>query len=400
MSERPESTAQDDASAIPEPPATFGKYRLLRRIGRGGMAEVFLARPKGQRRLLAIKCMRKSLASRPAFLEMFIREGKLAMQLHHDGIVKAFEIGRVHGIPFICMEYISGVDLSQLIPRIHTHYLRRVPVPHALYIVSQVCEGLEYAHALRDGDGRSLKLVNRDVNPSNIRISFDGKVKLLDFGIAKASTALSSEIGAIKGKIGHMSPEQVRGLPVDSRSDIFSVGVTLHEMLTGERLFKGSSDFQTMDRVRRAEVAPPSRANPRVPEDLDAVVLRMLDRSAEQRYQTAGEAGEALRQVLARFRFSSTELRDLVRELFHAEWQQDEALIAASKFTEEHEVVPRRTAADEDYGEFVVALDGAEGKRSSLPPRPRRRVAWWLYGLVAASLVVVLAAVAFVLFRR
>lgn len=398
MTERPESpVARDDTSAIPEPPASFGKYRLLRRIGRGGMAEVFLARPKGQRRLLAIKCMRKSVAARPAFVEMFIREGKLAMQLNHDGIVKTYEIGRVHGVPFICMEYISGVDLSQLIPRIHTHYLRRLPVPHALYIVSQVCEGLEYAHALCDSDGRPLKLVNRDVNPSNIRIAFDGRVKLLDFGIAKASTALSSEIGAIKGKIGHMSPEQVRGLPLDRRSDLFSVGVTLHEMLTGERLFKGSSDFQTMDRVRRAEVAPPSRVNPRVPEDLDAVVLRMLDRNPEQRIQTAAEAGEALRQVLARYRFTSSELRDLVRELFHGEWAQDEALIAASKATEEHEVVPRKSARDEDYGEFVVALESGKREVSRRPPRPASRGAWWLYGLLLASLVVVLAAVAFVL---
>ncbi|MBK8481772.1 MAG: serine/threonine protein kinase [Proteobacteria bacterium] len=399
MSERADSLAHDDASAIPEPPANFGKYRLLRRIGRGGMAEVFLARPRGQRRLLAIKCMRKSLAARPAFVEMFIREGKLAMQLHHDGIVKTFEIGRVHGIPFICMEYISGIDLSQLIPRIHSHYLRRLPVPHALYIVSQVCEGLEYSHGLRDGDGRPLKLVNRDVNPSNIRIGFEGKVKLLDFGIAKAATALSSEIGAIKGKIGHMSPEQVRGLPLDHRSDIFSVGVTLHEMLTGERLFKGSSDFQTMDRVRRAEVPSPSRVNPRVPEDLDAAVLRMLERSPEQRFQTAGEAAEALRQVLARYRFSNTELRDLVRELFHAEWEQDEALIAASRATEEYDVLPRRTAPDEDYGEFVLALDGAEGKPNRGPRQRRRAAAWWMYGLVVASVVVVLAALVFVLFR-
>ena len=178
--------------------------------------------------------LKDQLASHQQYIDMFVREGKLSVQLKpHPVIVKTYEIGRVRGTYFICMEYISGIDLSLLLRRCRGGRSRRMPIPHAVYVVSRVCEGLHYAHELSDNDGRSLNLVNRDVSPSNVRISFDGKVKVLDFGIAKAASTLSSEIGVLKGKISYMSPEQVRGLPLDRRSDVFSTAILLHEMLNG-----------------------------------------------------------------------------------------------------------------------------------------------------------------------
>jgi len=304
-------------------PAPFGQYELLGLIARGGMAEVYRARKQGHfDQVLAIKCMRPQLAKESRFVEMFIREGKLAVLLEHEAIVRTFEIGRIEGRYFIAMEYIGGKDLTQVLRRCQEAH-QRIPVPHACYIAAKAAAGLHYAHTLTDSEGRALNIVNRDVSPSNIRMSYDGEVKLLDFGIAQGMLKFTSEIGVLKGKFSYMSPEQIRGMPVDARTDIFSTGIVLHEMLTTEKLFRGDTEFALMEKVRNAEVTPPSKFNRRVPEALDAIVMRALARDAADRYQSAAELAADLLKLLEGYRFTIAELREFVRGMFRQDYQQE-----------------------------------------------------------------------------
>jgi serine/threonine protein kinase len=310
----------------PSEPAPFGKYLLLGLIARGGMAEVYRAKPRPglgmPERLLAIKCMRPQLAKESRFVEMFIREGKLAVLLDSDSIVRTFEIGRVEGRYFIAMEYIGGKDLTQILRRCQESN-QRIPVPHACYIAAKMSEGLHYAHTRSDAEGRPLNIVNRDVSPSNVRISYEGDVKLLDFGIAQAMLKFTSEIGVLKGKFSYMSPEQIRGMPVDARTDVFSTGIILHEMLTTEKLFRGDTEFALMEKVRKAEVQPPSKFNRRVPEALDRIVLRALARDLPDRYQSAAELAADLQTFMEQYRFQTSEMQEFMRNLFRADYQKE-----------------------------------------------------------------------------
>jgi eukaryotic-like serine/threonine-protein kinase len=380
-------TPQRDPSTSPVP---FGKYLLLAKIGKGGMADVFLARPRGQQRLVAIKCIRETLAKSREFVDMFVREGKLAMMLNHDAVVKTYEIGKVHGRHFICMEYIAGVDLAMVLRRAKS---TRLPVPHAIFIAMRIFEGLHYAHELTDGAGEPLNLVNRDVSPSNVRVSFDGDVKLLDFGIAKTMAGARSEIGQLKGKVSHMSPEQVRALPLDRRSDVFSAGIVLYELLTLEQLFRAETDFHRMDMVRRAEVAPPSAVNPRVSRELDAVVLRALQKAPEDRFQRADEVAVALREMLVEYHFEKHELRDFVRDLCAPEYEKHQQLVTDSQSDDVGEV-PMDSFSEVDYGELLEVSDVPTAD----PPLPPKKQPTWLYVLLGAAVVLLLLAVVLLLF--
>ena len=278
-------------------------------IARGGMAEVYRAKARNAQtgmgdRVLAIKCMRPQLAKESRFVEMFIREGKLAVLLDNDSIVRTFEIGRIEGRYFIAMEYIGGKDLTQILRRCQESN-QRIPVPHACFIAARMSEGLHYAHTRTDAEGRPLNIVNRDVSPSNVRVSYDGEVKLLDFGIAQAMLKFTSEIGVLKGKFSYMSPEQIRGMPVDARTDVFSTGIILHEMLTTEKLFRGDTEFALMEKVRKAEVPPPSKFNRRVPEALDRIVLKALARDLPDRYQSAKELADELGAFMSQYKLSA-----------------------------------------------------------------------------------------------
>ena len=307
-------------------PVAFGKYLLLGLIARGGMAEVYRAKQRQAttqpERLLAIKCMRPQLAKEARFVEMFIREGKLAVLLDNENIVRTFEIGRIEGRYFIAMEYIGGKDLTQILRRCQESN-QRIPVPHACFITARMAEGLHYAHTRSDGEGRPLNIVNRDVSPSNVRISYEGDVKLLDFGIAQAMLKFTSEIGVLKGKFSYMSPEQIRGMPVDARTDVFSTGIILHEMLTTEKLFRGDTEFALMEKVRKAEVPPPSKFNRRVPEALDRIVLRALARDLPDRYQSAKDLPDDLSAFMAQYRFQTSEMQEFMRNLFRADYQKE-----------------------------------------------------------------------------
>jgi serine/threonine protein kinase len=323
----PSSSSSKLQPGSPQDPTPFGKYLLMGMIARGGMAEVYRAKARNGTtglgdRVLAIKCMRPQLAKESRFVEMFIREGKLAVLLDNDSIVRTFEIGRIEGRYFIAMEYIGGKDLTQILRRCQESN-QRIPVPHACYIAARMSDGLHYAHTRTDAEGRPLNIVNRDVSPSNVRVSYDGEVKLLDFGIAQAMLKFTSEIGVLKGKFSYMSPEQIRGMPVDARTDVFSTGIILHEMLTTEKLFRGDTEFALMEKVRKAEVPPPSNFNRRVTPELDAISLRALARDVADRYQTAAQLAADLDALIAGYRFDPKELRQFMRQLFRKEYAKE-----------------------------------------------------------------------------
>jgi len=316
----------------PNDPVAFGKYYLLGLIARGGMAEVYRARlqqPTGPNRLLAVKVMRPQLAREARFIDMFNREGKLAMMLSNRCIVDTVEIGQSDNRHYIAMEYVAGRDLTQVLRRCQETQ-QRIPVPHAVYIAARIAEGLHFAHTLLGPDGRPLNIVNRDVSPSNVRMSYDGDVKLLDFGIAQALMKFTSEIGILKGKFSYMSPEQIRGMPLDARTDVFSAGIILHEMLTTEKLFRGDTEFALMEKVRKAEVPPPSGFNRRVTPELDAIAQKALARDVADRYQTAAQLAADLDSLIAGYRFDPKELRQFMRQLFRKEYakEQEETQVA------------------------------------------------------------------------
>jgi serine/threonine protein kinase len=310
------------AALLPQP-IQFGKYTLFERIGRGGMAEVYKGRiqgPAGFERVFVVKRILPHLSEEPTFIRMFVEEAKLSARLNHPNIVQIFELGSVEGEYFISMEYIRGRDLADTMRAIWK--LMGPPRPELVaYVGREACRALAYAHSLTDDNGRPLGMIHRDVSPSNIMLSYEGGVKLLDFGIAKAlgEAPETTKSGTMKGKYAYMAPEQTEGDDVDSRIDIFSCGIVLHEVLTGRRLFKGANDIQTIERVRRCEVPPPSFQNPMCPPELDNVVLKALARNRDERFATAAEMADALDDVVHASRFQPGHLAQLLHDLFPLE---------------------------------------------------------------------------------
>ena len=285
-----------------EGPDRFGQYELLERIASGGMAELFRARRtgvEGFQKIVAIKKILPHIAGNDEFITMFADEAKLAAQLNHPNIVHIYDLGKIPaGGYFIAMEYVEGLDLRTIL-RSGRDADRPLPIPLAVYVASKVASALDYAHRRRDARGEELNIVHRDVSPQNILISHEGEIKLCDFGIAKADRKVSkTETGSLKGKLQYMSPEQAWGKSIDLRSDLFSLGCVLHEMLTGERLFRGDSDMTVLELVRKAEVVPPSKVNPEVPTALDAIVVKALARDPGDRYGTGAEMLRDLETVL------------------------------------------------------------------------------------------------------
>jgi TonB family protein len=283
-------------------PDRFGAYEILERIAAGGMAELYKARRSGVegfQKILAIKKILPHLADNEEFIAMFADEAKLAAQLNHPNIVHIFDLGKIEGGGyFIAMEYVDGRDLRALLNAAQDLGVP-LPTPLAVYVASKVAAALDYAHRRKDSEGREMTIVHRDVSPQNILISYEGDIKLCDFGIAKAaSKASTTQSGALKGKVQYMSPEQAWGKPIDRRSDLFSLGSVLFEMLTGTRLFRGDSDLTVLEKVRAAQVVPPSTINPEVPKNLDTVVLKALAREPEERYPNASDMLRDLEAVL------------------------------------------------------------------------------------------------------
>ncbi|HEY2746731.1 MAG TPA: protein kinase [Polyangia bacterium] len=272
-------------------PVSFGKYELVSRLAAGGMAEIFLARTKsiqGFEKYLVIKRILGHRTQDPEFVRMFLDEARVAATLDHPNIVQIYDVGHVDNEYFIAMEYLRGHNLIEIVRAGAKLGYAKPPLEHVVSILTQCCAGLHYAHDKRDFEGRSLEIVHRDVTPQNVVVSFDGSVKVVDFGIAKAATReVETLAGTLKGKIGYMSPEQCRGAPVDRRSDIFAVGIILFELTTGKRLYHERSDFDTLKKIIEGPVPSPRDLLPFYPAFLNAIVVRCLQKNADDRYQTA-----------------------------------------------------------------------------------------------------------------
>ena len=279
----------------------YGPYRLVKKIAVGGMAEVFKAKRtgvEGFEKVVALKRILPHLSDNKEFVDMFIDEAKMVAGLTHPNIVQISDLGKLEKSYYIAMEYVHGRDLRSILRRAKDRGLR-LPLDLTVLIVSKVCSALEFAHRKKDERGRPMLIVHRDISPQNILISFEGEVKLTDFGIAKAATkARITDAGALRGKLLYMSPEQAWGKPMDRRSDLFSLGIVFYEMVTDQKPFLGSSEMSILEMVRECRVAPPSDVNPRIPERLEKVVMTALERDPDHRYQDAAEMYRDLDRVL------------------------------------------------------------------------------------------------------
>jgi serine/threonine protein kinase len=289
--------------------SSFGPYELLERLAGGGMGEVFLARKRGKggfQKLLVIKTLLPHLGEDEEFILMFKDEARVAARLIHPNICQVFEFDQVGGTWYMAMEYLRGDDLRKLAKVCEAQGVE-LPPELVCRIVEGAAAGLEFAHSLRDAQGQPYGVVHRDVSPQNIFVTFEGAVKVIDFGVAKAvGRAQHTRTGALKGKYSYMSPEQAAGKSVDNRSDIFALGIVLHELLTKARLFKADSDTETLARVGACVVPVPSALNPRIPPGLDAIVLKALARNPGDRFATAQELRLALEDWLRQGNYSAS----------------------------------------------------------------------------------------------
>ncbi len=287
----------------------FGPYVLLEKIASGGMAEVWKARKRGEegfQKIVAIKKILPHLSDDQEFIEMFVDEAKLAAQLNHNNIIHIYDLGKIQSSYYIAMEFIDGHDLKNILKQGQERD-QPLGVELALFVASKIAAALDYAHRKRDFDEKEMGLVHRDVSPPNVLVSEDGDIKLCDFGIAKAaSKASQTQAGALKGKLQYMSPEQAWGRNIDRRSDIFALGAVLFEMLTGRRLFTGDSELSILEQVREARITPPSQFNEEVTPEIDAIVVKALQKDPANRYQTAGEMARDIESVLYNLRPTPT----------------------------------------------------------------------------------------------
>ena len=300
----------------------FGPYRLIEKIAVGGMAEVFKAKRagiEGFEKVVALKRILPHLSTNQEFLTMFVDEAKVVARLAHPNIVPIFDLGRIDDSYYIAMELVQGRDLRSVIRRARQ---RRVElgVELAVLITSRVCSALEYAHRKRDEKGRAMQIVHRDISPQNILLSFEGEVKLTDFGIAKAAHKASvTQRGTLRGKVTYMSPEQASGTAMDGRSDLFSLGIVLYELVTGRRPFGSTdaSDKRLLELVRECRVTPPTVFNPSLPGLVERITLRALQRDPESRYADAGSMQADLEDALhTHCPATSKDLTHLLGELY------------------------------------------------------------------------------------
>jgi hypothetical protein len=302
-------------------PTRLGRYEVIRRMAVGGMAEIYLARaagPEGIEKLVVIKRIQPRLASTREVVTMFLDEARIAATLRHSNIVQLYDIGEADGEYFFAMELLHGEDAGTLMQALEQRG-RRLALEHAVGIVANVCAGLHYAHEKIGRDDAPLGIVHRDVSPSNVFVTTDGEVKLLDFGVAKAAHRLSVTTGGVpKGKLAYMSPEQVSGQPLDRRSDIFSLAVLLWELSTSRRLLRGKNEYEIMKAISDEDAPPPSVFLDGYPPALERIVMKGLARDRDRRFQTAQELQLALEELAReqKLAVSSIALAALMKELF------------------------------------------------------------------------------------
>lgn len=298
------------------------QFRLSRKLADGGMGSIYealLYGSEGFEKTVAIKTIREKFTGDRDFVEMFIGEAKLVADLVHQNIVQIYKLGKIGNAYYIAMEYVNGINLQEFMNR-HIELGIKVPVDLAAFIISRICRGLEYAHSKRDKFGQSLGVVHRDISPKNLMISSEGEVKITDFGIAKARNLMKDQEGQVlMGKAQYMSPEQAQYLPTDRRSDIFSLGVVMYELITGDSIFGTTEDTTViLENVVQKEIQRPALKNPDVPEPLEKILLKALERNLAKRYQDAGKMGYDLEYFMYHKGYGPTivTLEKYMRNLF------------------------------------------------------------------------------------
>ena len=322
----------------------LGKYELIRQIAVGGMAELYLARTvgiEGFEKLVVVKRILPQHVANSSFVNMFLNEARLAATLHHPNIAQVYDIGLEDGDYFFAMEYVHGEDLHRILTSAAEQGVP-ISLDVALTLIAGLCSGLHYAHEKAGPEGKPLDIVHRDVSPSNVIVSYDGAVKLVDFGIARATSRQQTTQGGLKGKIAYMSPEQCRSkAALDRRSDLFSVGTLLYELTTGQLPFHGETEYQVLDQIVNNDVPLPTKIVPGYPPALEKIVLRALARDPERRYSTAvqlqGDVEDFAHET--RLRVSPLVLARLMSSLFPARLEEwDNAKTQGAFFVEQHVV--------------------------------------------------------------
>jgi serine/threonine protein kinase len=376
----------------------LGSYEILRKLARGGMAELFLA--LGPEGLVVVKKILPKYADSTRFTQLFLDEARLAGSLDHPNIVRAYGAGQDRGTTFFAMELVHGPDARSILHRAWTTG-ERVPIEHAVYIASRVADALHYAHEQRRPDGSLLEIVHRDVSPSNVVVSYDGEVKLLDFGVAKAATSsVKTRTGTLKGKISYMSPEQAKGSKLDRRSDVFSLGIVLWEMVTTQRLFRGENDLQTLQLIINEPPRRPSEIQPACTPELERVILRALAQDRDARYQTAAEMQQDLEHVMRSeaLAVGPDPLAGYLAQLFSPEVRSWREAQAAGRSLLQHLTSGGELTIQLTESDFVEAIDldamiaeeeeeeeASEATELPTRPEPSAPVAGWVGSPSAAS---------------
>ena len=366
-------------------PQKFGKYQLLDKIATGGMAELYrakLTRAEGFEKLIAIKKILPHLSCEGELVKAFVDEAKLAALLQHENIVQIYDFGNLEGEYFIAMEYLFGKDLRSIIRKAEERDIS-IGLENTLYLASQICAGLDYSHNLKDLQGKPLSIIHRDVNPQNIFITYEGQVKLIDYGIAKAASHnTTTHEGLIKGKLAYMSPEQANGEIIDHRSDIFSTGIILYELLANKRMFEGEA-LQVYPKVRDAQYEPPENVISDVPTKFYDLLNRALAKEREDRYQSAGDMLADIEECmyLIDARPSPRSLSQFIKSLFEEEFAAEELTLWAKSqiFSAGEETEPEQSTETEKFGKTVV-LPG-------IPPTQKQYTGIWRLSLVVGLVI-------------
>jgi serine/threonine protein kinase len=350
-----------------EVPVMAAGPKLLRRIGRGGMAEVFLAkqtRAKGFEKYVVVKRVLAELAQNPEFVEMLFAEARANARLTHPNIVQIFDVGMEDGVAYIIMEYVRGTDVRRLLRMLKTKNVA-IPLEHAMRIIADTSVGLHYAHSYVDPGGVQHPMVHRDVTPHNILISLDGAIKLADFGIAKVhDESGATQIGVLKGKLPYMSPESIAGRELDARHDVFALGVTTFELLTGDLPFGKDAGPATLHAIVNAPPKDPTQLNPNIPPELTALILAALEKDPDNRISSAGEFRDGVEAVMAHYGLSSSP--NSVAQFFKAELGE-----ALAEFDPNVSGSAQAATAVGNKPRKITGLLAAQGEGSPLPQQPK-----------------------------
>jgi serine/threonine protein kinase len=306
----------------------FGKYLILDHLVDGGMAKICRARYLGEQanKMVAVKMVQAQFSNDEAFVRMFQDELNITFGMLHPNIMQVYDYGKTSGQLYTAMEYIHGANLKQYLDRLKEKKVV-FPVEISSYIISQVCLGLHYAHTFTDKlTGKPYNIVHRDISPHNIMLTYDGAVKVIDFGIAKANTnSEATQAGTIKGKLSYLAPEYLDGLELDARYDEFAVGITLWELLCSRKLFQANNDLAVLKQIQACKIVPPSQINPSVPKELDAIVMKALSKDRSHRYENLDQMNRALvRFLYSNYPdFNASDLSTFAEDLFKAEIKSD-----------------------------------------------------------------------------